>query len=124
MTGTVTAATINRTLNRGARRVLKHVAECSGATHLGVAAQVLGFSFGTIERHVNALAAAGLVEIACCGLRIPEGVEASDVFQLGGEVFWTQKVVPDAAWVAAEVKRTSLPPYDFRITQAGKRARR
>lgn len=86
---TTPATLVNRTLNKNARKVLAHVADCSGATHLGVAAQVLGYTFDTLRKHVNALAAAGLVEVHCNGARVPENVEASDVFQAGGVVYWT-----------------------------------
>lgn len=119
---TSTATVINRALNKTARRVLAHVADCSGCTCLGVASQVLSLTFATIRRHVNALSAAGLVEVRCNGARVPESVEATDLYQSGGVVFWTQPEVPSQAWINAEVERTSMSPYSFQITGAGRKA--
>lgn len=119
---TSTATVINRTLNKNARRVLKHIAESYGATSLGVAHQVLGLSFETLRRHVDALGEAGLVEVCCNGARVPEGVETTDVWQSGGVVYWTQRKVPGTAWVRAEEDRTGMPAYNLRVTVEGRAA--
>ena len=118
-----TAATVNATLNKNARRVLAAIAKHSGAQHCGTIAQDMSVKIDTVKKHANALAAAGLIEIRCSGPRVASDAIEGTIYQIGnGEATWSAPQIPSAAWSrdGETNRKPSRNTYYLSVNQTGR----